>query len=67
MIDSIKQVLDNIVLNHNGRELIHQCHPVIRTRPAVSQHIADFNRITVGDITNKRKQRLAMINSVLRP
>ena len=67
MNDSVKQVLDNIVLDRNGKKLLHQCHPVIRTHPAVSQHITDFNRTTVGDITNRRKLRLAMINSVLRP
>ena len=67
MDDSVQQVLDNIVRNRNGKNLLYQCRPVIRTRPVVSQHITDFNNKTVGDILNKRKLHTQMLNSVLRP
>ena len=63
--DSVNRVLANVVKNQNGKDLLYQCHSKITNRRVVSQHVVNDNRLTVGDILNKRKQRLQMIYSVL--
>ena len=45
------------VLSDNGRVLFSQCHPKIKTQRAISQHIVDFNAITIGDILQKHKKQ----------
>ena len=65
MEDSSKQVEMNVIKTDNGRLSIYQCRPKITTPTVISQHIRDFNSRTCGDITNKRKQRLALISMIL--
>ena len=66
MEDSSRQVEMNVIKTDNGRLSIYQCKPKITTISQQTANTREFNRVTVGDITNKRKQRKDLLNMVLR-
>ena len=62
--DSVVQVLDNVVKNKNGKNLLYQCCPKIRFNHPTSQHILKHNNLSVQDVLQKLRKTVMMINTV---
>jgi len=64
--DSVNKVLDNVVRDCNGKNLLYQCRPAIRNCPAKTQNRQVFDNLTVGDVLQRLKHTKQLLYMVLR-
>lgn len=62
--DSITKVVENAVRNENSKLLFNQCHPAIRDRRAQTVIKQNHDNLTVGDILQRLRKTMQMINTV---
>jgi hypothetical protein len=63
--DSVTKVIENVVRNDNGKDLLYQCHPAIHDRRAQTVIKQNHDNLTVGDILQRLRKTKQMTHMVL--